>query len=250
MQAGFVVAESACISSDSESVKPEKWYRSIFPKTVNKQFLYSEHKRKESTVNDLMVSNEGFVARCQKVLQVARQLHQGKPDWVTFFRETLGVNGAARSVFPTQDEYVKFEQSNEFSEIQKLVANLRTRRVGGKNEPTRVITVRLPESLHEALKAEANDHNTSMNKLCISKLLQVLVDNEKQAQSSAAANPARSRTTLPMTPSGSSVGPTVPMPGAAGSANPTFSGQPSPSFRSTYGQPTSVSTPNVRRFGQ
>ena len=39
-------------------------------------------------------------------------------------------------------------------------------------EPTRVITVRIPRSMHDALKVEAHEHNTSMNKLCISKLLQ------------------------------------------------------------------------------
>ena len=202
--------------------------------------------RKESIVNDVMVQQEGFTGRCQKVLQVARQLHQGKPDWVTFFRETLGVNGAARSVFPSQEEYVKFEQSNEFAEIQKLVASLRTRRAGGKNEPTRVITVRLPESLHEALKHEASDHNTSMNKLCISKLLQVLVDNEKEAQ--AAAN---NTSTRPSTP------PSNPMNGSASSSLGGTGIQPStvataaqnPSFRSTYGQPTPEMNP-ARRFGQ
>lgn len=201
-------------------------------------------------MNELMVSNEGFVTRCQKVLQVARQLHQGKPDWVTFFRETLGVNGAARSVFPSQEEYVKFEQSTEFAEIQKLVANLRTRRVGGKNEPTRVITVRLPESLHEALKAEANDHNTSMNKLCISKLLQVLVDNEKQDQSISASS-SRGRATLPMSNAGSAMPQTVPISSASVPASPPFSSQPAPSFRSTYGQPGSTNNaPSVRRLGQ
>ena len=111
-------------------------------------------------MNDVMTQSEGFATRCQKVLQVARQLFQEKPDWVTFFRETLGVKGAARAVFPSQTEYVKFEQSKEFSEIQKMVASLRTRKAsGGKNEPTRVITVRLPESLHEALKAEASDQH-------------------------------------------------------------------------------------------
>ncbi len=41
-------------------------------------------------------------------------------------------------------------------------------------EPTRVITVRLPKSLHEALRVEAHEHRTSMNKLCISKLLQII----------------------------------------------------------------------------
>ncbi len=202
-------------------------------------------------MNELMVNTESFSGRCQKVLQVARQLYQGKPDWVTFFRETLGVNGAARSVFPSQDEYVKFEQSGEFAEIQKLVANLRTRRAGSKHEPTRVITVRLPESLHEALKAEANDHNTSMNKLCISKLLQVLVDNEKQQQAAAAATAAR-RTTLPMTAtaaSGSTMPPTVPMVSSPASST-GFGAQPAPSFRTTFGQPTTPNIAPARRFGQ
>ena len=42
------------------------------------------------------------------------------------------------------------------------------------DEPTRVITVRLPKSLHEALRAEAHTRQTSMNQLCISKLLQII----------------------------------------------------------------------------
>ena len=96
-------------------------------------------------MNDVMVQ-EGFTARCQKVLQVARELFQSKPDWVTFFRETLGVNGAARSVFPRQQEYVAFEKSREYAEIQNMVLALRNRKIPGSggNEPTRVITVRLP----------------------------------------------------------------------------------------------------------
>ena len=144
-------------------------------------------------MNDLMMQKEGFTGRCQKVLQVAKPLFHEKPDWVTFFRETLGVKGAARAVFPSQEEYVLFEQSAEFAEIQKMVASLRTRKAGGsKNEATRVITVRLPESLHEALKAEASDHNTSMNKLCISKLLQVLVENEKSSEKSTGPTPLSS----------------------------------------------------------
>ena len=42
------------------------------------------------------------------------------------------------------------------------------------SEPTRVITVRLPKSLHESLRTEAHEKRTSMNKLCISKLLQMV----------------------------------------------------------------------------
>ena len=68
------------------------------------------------------------------------------------------------------------EQSGEYAEIQQMLAKLRER--GGSppdaSEPTRVITVRLPKSLHESLRTEAHEKRTSMNKLCISKLLQMV----------------------------------------------------------------------------
>ena len=34
--------------------------------------------------------------------------------------------------------------------------------------------MRIPQSLHDALKIEAYEHRTSINKLCISKLLQYI----------------------------------------------------------------------------
>lgn len=195
-------------------------------------------------MNDVMVQ-EGFTPRCQKVLQVARELFQGKPDWVTFFRETLGVNGAARSVFPRQQEYVAFEKSREYAEIQNMVLALRNRKIPGSggNEPTRVITVRLPESLHEALKAEASDHNTSMNKLCISKLLQVLV--ESGAQQAKQVPPPRTMPQAQMRPVQGVVGQ---MPGGQIPQQPA---QSAPSFRSTFNQPQSAPQ-NLppRKFGQ
>ncbi len=200
-------------------------------------------------MNDAMVqTQEGFSSRCQKVLQVARELFQSKPDWVTFFRETLGVSGAARSVFPRQQDYVAFEKSREYTEIQNMVLALRNRKIPGSsgNEPTRVITVRLPESLHEALKAEASDHNTSMNKLCISKLLQVLVDN---GQISAKSIPPRMlQQPAAMRPPQSS------QPAVNQIPAPNLNSTPStPSFRSTFNQSQpQASQPSMppRKFGQ
>ena len=122
----------------------------------------------------------------QEALQIAKQLFLQGPDWVTFFREVLGIGGVARRLFPTKDEFLGFEQSAEFSEIQNMVAALRNKKGSNSDshEPTRVITVRLPKSLHEALRAEAHDHKTSMNKLCIAKLLQVL-EEEGEVEVSA-----------------------------------------------------------------
>ena len=118
-------------------------------------------------------------ARRQEVFRMAGELYHQNPDWVTFFREVLGVEGAARRLFPAPDEFLSFEQTEEYAEIQQMVAKLREnhRTQAQGSEPTRVITVRLPKSLHESLRTEAHERRTSMNKLCISKLLQVIDGN-------------------------------------------------------------------------
>ena len=111
-----------------------------------------------------------------KVYRVASELYRQDPDWVTFFREVMGVEGIVRRVFASPAELQRFEQSREYSDIQQMVAKLRERAAepSESREPTRVITVRLPKSLHESLRAEAHERKTSMNKLCISKLLQIV----------------------------------------------------------------------------
>ena len=186
-------------------------------------------------MNESMVA-DGFEAKCQKVLQVARELHARRPDWVTFFRETLGVSGAARSVFPEQKDYTVFEQSPEFTEIQNLVASLRTKKPSsGKNEATKVITVRLPESLHESLKAEAADHNTSMNKLCITKLLMALIDEQDQAAQPRTSPAAAAVQNAPQTPPAAASEPATP-PATNRQTFPQQTQNPSSGFRSTCGQ--------------
>lgn len=152
--------------------------------------------RKESKMN----TGTGSLSpqeRSQEAVRVAAQMFGQNPDWVTFFREMLGVDGVARRLFTTQEQWVDFEQSEEFNQIQTMVATLRARSGGSpeSQEPTRVITVRLPKSLHEALRAEAHDHKTSMNKLCISKLLQVLAEAEAAAQPATSIH--RQTTTTP-----------------------------------------------------
>ena len=112
----------------------------------------------------------------QPILQSARQLFESEPDWVTFFREILGVAGFVRRQFPRLEDLTAFEKSPEFEQIQKWLVKLREQKnaTDTESEPTRVITVRLPKSMHEYLRTEAHDLRTSMNKLCISKLLQVI----------------------------------------------------------------------------
>jgi len=108
--------------------------------------------------------------------RIAAEKFGRQPDWIAFFREVLGVDGIVRKLFTTPEEMAEFEQSQQYAEIQQMVAKLREKTGPAEQgkEPTRVITVRLPQSLHESLKVEAHDRRTSMNQLCISKLLQVI----------------------------------------------------------------------------
>lgn len=133
----------------------------------------------------------------REVLQVADNLYRQDPDWVTFFREVLGIDGIVRRKFPSFEELIRFEQSEEFDRIQKMLVKLREKRNASdpETEPTRVITVRLPKSMHEYLRTEAHDLRTSMNKLCISKLLQVIneemIPNERTGSEGSSASAAR-----------------------------------------------------------
>ncbi len=111
----------------------------------------------------------------QECVAFANTLFQKKVDWVLFFREVLGVEGVVRRSFPTPPELNAFEKTDEYLQIQQMLARLRGMGITEvSKEPTKVITVRMPQSLHEKLRLEAHDKRTSMNKLCISKLLQMV----------------------------------------------------------------------------
>lgn len=116
----------------------------------------------------------------REVLALADAHRREAGDWITFFREVLGNDGVVRKAFPNYNDLVEFERSDEFEQIQQMLVKLREQRIAAdaETEPTRVITVRLPKSMHEYLRSEAHDLHTSMNKLCISKLLQVIEEDK------------------------------------------------------------------------
>ena len=174
----------------------------------------------------------------QPILQSARQLFESEPDWVTFFREILGVDGVVRRQFTRLEDLTAFEKSQEFEQIQKWLVKLREQKnaTDTESEPTRVITVRLPKSMHEYLRTEAHDLRTSMNKLCISKLLQVIEQDLIPTERSSAP-PSRINKPAPQPMTAGS------MSGMGASSPSSFSSQPSssiptssqPMFRSASG---------------
>ena len=125
---------------------------------------------------------ESIDPQATSVLQVAERLHAMGPDWVVFFREVLGVEGIVRRSFPSATALSHFECSPQYSRIREMLDDLRNRQ---RERPTsreaqRVVTVRMPRSLHESLKAEADDMRVSINTLCISKLLKILDEDDRK----------------------------------------------------------------------
>jgi len=113
------------------------------------------------------------------VLEVAERLHSMRPEWVVFFREVLGVDGIVRRTFNTPEALVRFECTPHYARIREMLDELRERERErpAERESQRVITVRMPSSLHETLKSEADQMRVSINTLCISKLMK-LIDGE------------------------------------------------------------------------
>jgi len=115
--------------------------------------------------------------KARAVMAVAETVVKSRPTWVVFFREILDTGGVVRQMFGTPESLAQFEKSAEYGLLQKMLAELRAadddlnRRA---REGQRVITVRMPRNLHESLRAEAHDRRTSINKLCIAKLLQTI----------------------------------------------------------------------------
>jgi len=112
--------------------------------------------------------------RGREAMRLAQEAFAKTGSWVAFYREMLGADGVVRKLYPSADEMRHFESSREWAELQEMVAALRSQDTskGDSVEPERMITIRLPKSLHDALRIEADEMKLSINKLCISKLLQ------------------------------------------------------------------------------
>lgn len=136
-----------------------------------------------------------------EVLQSAEELFAQDPDWVMFFQRILGLGGLIRQTYATPESLAEFERSDAYARIQQMLGKLRERQADAPypRDDTRVITVRLPKSLHDALREESYEYRTSINKLCISKLLQFIArelvppERYKQAAALEIPEPARGR---------------------------------------------------------
>ncbi|RMF43968.1 MAG: hypothetical protein D6753_03740 [Planctomycetota bacterium] len=141
--------------------------------------LASELRNFEQVAADLrgrLEPVEDFHQRCLQAFDIANELFGHAPTWVCFYRELMGTDGFIRRLFPGDEEFGVFLRSDQYHQIQLMLTALRSRDLpeNDPNDPQRMITVRLPKSLHEAMCEEAERLNISVNRLCISRMLQLL----------------------------------------------------------------------------
>lgn len=110
-----------------------------------------------------------FQAKAAQVLEVAEDLFQRTTSWEFFFREIFSVQGAIHRLFPSHEERERFRGTEQYARLDRMRSEI-SRREESRRQPRQVITVRMPRSLHEALKAEAHQQQTSLNQLCLRKL--------------------------------------------------------------------------------
>jgi predicted HicB family RNase H-like nuclease len=155
---------------------------------MSEDLLHNVRSQPAATGTKLPLSD-----RLAMILGAARAIFDRCEHWTKFHAQVLGVRGIVRQYLTEPAELEAFEQSAVHAEIQDMVVQLRI--AERSQEPTRVITVRLPKSLSDALTEEAKSRNTSVNKLCICKLTQHLDDEAFTSWQEDQPNP-KSRVTL------------------------------------------------------
>ena len=117
--------------------------------------------------------NDSYEGRCRQTLRLAEEAFSKTGSWVIFFREVLGVGGVVKQLFPEPQDFARFIEGPEFAQLHEMLAAIRSQDQSKSDaaEPERMITIRIPRSLHESLQEESAACGLSINKLSISKLL-------------------------------------------------------------------------------
>jgi len=153
--------------------KPQKPVSEASSKLAGELAKFNEVAEK---VRNELVRAPDFQARCQQAFDLANELFGNAPTWVCFYRELMGGNGLIHTLFDNNADFGDFLRTDQYHQIQMMLTALRSRDLpeNDPNDPQRMITVRLPKSLHEAMCDEAGRLNISVNRLCISRMLQLL----------------------------------------------------------------------------
>ncbi len=94
-------------------------------------------------------------------------------SWVAFYQDVFGPHGLLLTSLTTE-QLEAYQRSDDYAELNELLADLRStdREKPSTYESEQMITIRIPRSLHAVLADESEDTGLSLQKLCITKLLQ------------------------------------------------------------------------------
>lgn len=121
------------------------------------------------------LDDELLIQRAGAVYSAARSLYETTPHWLVFFREVFGVRGLISEAFATSEERDAFAETMHYADVQSMLQRLRDAGAEGASdskESTRVITLRIPASMHETIRKEAYERQVSMNRYLIDRLLE------------------------------------------------------------------------------
>lgn len=108
------------------------------------------------------------------VLRMAEEAFAKTGSWVVFYREMFGCDGVIDQLYRSKEARRYFEKTREFAELLEILTAIRSQddSKSETHEPLRVLTVRMPRSMHEATVREAEELELSINNYCLTKLLQ------------------------------------------------------------------------------
>ena len=105
------------------------------------------------------------------LLEQTRELAQIEQSWQDFANQVLGQDGILLREHPSPEQRAAFKKTDDYKEICEIIARA-VEITNGKQVNTQVVTLRLPVGLHAALRSEAHERNTSMQKLLFALILQ------------------------------------------------------------------------------
>lgn len=106
-----------------------------------------------------------------EALAFAEAASKTATTWIEFSNALFGVGAKLGELFSTEAEREAFSQTEEYRRIMAILREkLRSDNAEPSNGKASALLLRLPRSMHEGLKAEAEAEGVSVNQLCMAKL--------------------------------------------------------------------------------
>ena len=113
-------------------------------------------------------------ARAKDALGYPQQLKKEGKNWLEAHNALYGVSGRCARLFPTQADRTAFAKTPEYQQIGDVLNQLPEppvhKTVLPLDQASGNLHVRLPRSLHAALRIEAEAESISLNQLIVAKL--------------------------------------------------------------------------------